>query len=131
MIGCALAATKAKLGFILTLDKNHRIFRLQRVAGWGLHPLESAALARRTPKAAGHAQGALSTRWAAEAQMRKQDRQRSNRAARSLVRRGPVFQSSARDRCPVCETPVHHLPVVSGAQLMPTRTKVIRHRRVR
>src|SRR3954470_12126537 len=27
-------------------------FRLERIAGWGLHPLESAAFARRTPKAA-------------------------------------------------------------------------------
>ena len=27
-------------------------FRLERVAGWGLHPLESAAFSRRTPKAA-------------------------------------------------------------------------------
>src|SRR5262249_14793781 len=27
-------------------------FRLERFAGWGLHPLESAAFARRTPKAA-------------------------------------------------------------------------------
>src|SRR5450631_3373370 len=26
-------------------------FRLERVAGWALHPLESAAFARRTPKA--------------------------------------------------------------------------------
>src|SRR3954453_19791558 len=26
-------------------------FRLERIAGWGLHPLESAAFARRTPKA--------------------------------------------------------------------------------
>src|SRR6516164_11362232 len=26
-------------------------FRLERSAGWGLHPLESAALSRRTPKA--------------------------------------------------------------------------------
>src|SRR5258708_1861678 len=26
-------------------------FRLERIAGWGLHPLESAALSRRTPKA--------------------------------------------------------------------------------
>src|SRR3954470_21597942 len=25
-------------------------FRLERIAGWGLHPLESAAFARRTPK---------------------------------------------------------------------------------
>src|SRR3954447_20830310 len=28
-------------------------FRLERIAGWGLHPLESAAFARRTPNAAG------------------------------------------------------------------------------
>ena len=27
-------------------------FRLERIAGWGLHPLESAALSRRTPRAA-------------------------------------------------------------------------------
>src|SRR6516165_3057288 len=27
-------------------------FRLERIAGWGLHPLESAALARRTPRSA-------------------------------------------------------------------------------
>ena len=27
-------------------------FRLERIAGWGLHPLESAALSRRTPIAA-------------------------------------------------------------------------------
>src|SRR3954454_557211 len=27
-------------------------FRLERIAGWDLHPLESAALARRTPKPA-------------------------------------------------------------------------------
>jgi hypothetical protein len=27
-------------------------FRLERIAGWALHPLESAALSRRTPKAA-------------------------------------------------------------------------------
>src|SRR4051794_41836176 len=27
-------------------------FRLERIAGWGLHPLESAAFARRTPIAA-------------------------------------------------------------------------------
>src|SRR3984893_9327140 len=27
-------------------------FRLERIAGWGLHPLESAALSRRTPEAA-------------------------------------------------------------------------------
>ena len=33
MIGCALAAAKVKLGFILTLDKNHRIFRLERLPG--------------------------------------------------------------------------------------------------
>src|SRR5881227_1473852 len=26
-------------------------FRLERIAGWGLHPLESAALSRRTPEA--------------------------------------------------------------------------------
>src|ERR1019366_8638043 len=26
-------------------------FRLERVAGWGLHPLESAAFSRRTPRA--------------------------------------------------------------------------------
>jgi hypothetical protein len=26
-------------------------FRLQRIAGWALHPLESAALSRRTPNA--------------------------------------------------------------------------------
>src|SRR5499433_2320215 len=26
-------------------------FRLERIAGWGLHPLESAALSRRTPRA--------------------------------------------------------------------------------
>src|SRR6516225_1893727 len=26
-------------------------FRLERIAGWGLHPLESAALSRRTPTA--------------------------------------------------------------------------------
>src|SRR5215213_1983859 len=26
-------------------------FRLEQIAGWGLHPLESAAFARRTPKA--------------------------------------------------------------------------------
>src|SRR6478752_2013830 len=25
-------------------------FRLERIAGWGLHPLDSAAFARRTPK---------------------------------------------------------------------------------
>src|SRR6266404_1084483 len=25
-------------------------FRLERIAGWGLHPLESAALSRRTPE---------------------------------------------------------------------------------
>ena len=30
-------------------------FRLERMAGWGLHPLESAAFARRTPKPAIHA----------------------------------------------------------------------------
>jgi hypothetical protein len=29
-------------------------FRLERLAGWGFHPLESAALARRTDKAAPH-----------------------------------------------------------------------------
>src|SRR3954470_4117778 len=28
-------------------------FRLERIAGWGLHPLESAALSRRTPEADG------------------------------------------------------------------------------
>ena len=28
-------------------------FRLERIAGWALHPLESAALSRRTPKPAG------------------------------------------------------------------------------
>jgi hypothetical protein len=27
-------------------------FRLERIAGWALHPLESAALSRRTPIAA-------------------------------------------------------------------------------
>jgi hypothetical protein len=27
-------------------------FRLERIAGWALHPLESAALSRRTPEAA-------------------------------------------------------------------------------
>jgi hypothetical protein len=26
-------------------------FRLERVAGWGFHPLENAALSRRTPEA--------------------------------------------------------------------------------
>ena len=62
--------------------------------------------------------------------MRRQDRQRSNRAARSLVRRGPVFQSSARDRFPIGKTPMHDLSIVPGAQSMPTRTKVIRHRSV-
>ena len=30
-------------------------FRLEQIAGWGLHPLESAAFARRTPKAASDA----------------------------------------------------------------------------
>jgi hypothetical protein len=29
-------------------------YRLEPFAGWGLHPLESAALARRTPGADGH-----------------------------------------------------------------------------
>ena len=29
-------------------------FRLERIAGWALHPLESAALSRRTPIAAIH-----------------------------------------------------------------------------
>jgi hypothetical protein len=59
------------------------------------------------------------------------NRPRSNRAARSLVRRGAIFQSSARDRFPLDKAPMHHMPVMSSAQSMPTRTKVIRHRRVR
>ena len=53
MFGCALAATKAKLGFILTLDKNHRIFRLERLPGGACTHWKSAALSRRTPSTVG------------------------------------------------------------------------------
>ena len=49
VIGCALAATKTKLGVILTLDKNHRIFRLERLPGGTCTHWKSAALSRRTP----------------------------------------------------------------------------------
>jgi hypothetical protein len=38
-----------------TLDRelqlSHDLAQLERFAGWGLHPLESAALSRRTPDA--------------------------------------------------------------------------------
>src|SRR5580704_19088659 len=33
----------------VTLHDCSDCFRLERIAGWGLHPLESAALSRRTP----------------------------------------------------------------------------------
>jgi hypothetical protein len=66
VIGCALAATKAKLGFILTLDKNHRIFRLERLPGgacthWkappchGAHPEPSFTITQRGTLSGGRA----------------------------------------------------------------------------
>jgi hypothetical protein len=41
-------------------------FRLEQIAGWASHPLESAAFSRRTPKAAfrGIMATLLSTHWA-------------------------------------------------------------------
>jgi hypothetical protein len=57
---CTLARSPIRDPAIRRLQTFRRLhacsgcFRMERFAGWGLHPLESAALSRRTPRAVIH-----------------------------------------------------------------------------